>query len=291
MINYSISDIIIGQNLILKDEDMLYQTQHSITTDKVTLEAGNDLNFPDHIHNSFEIIIAMEGEMEVTVLGNKHIVRGNECVLVFPYHLHQIKTENHAKHAILIFSPHLVRAFTKKIETQAPKSNKFVLDEFYIDKITKLDKEKNPIVLKGLLYSICAEFDKTAEYVAFKSNKQDLLLEIFNFVSKNYKTNCSLYELSKETSYSYVYLSKHFSKSTGVSYTEYVSRFRISEACYLLVNTSNTMVEIAYECGFECLRSFNRSFKSIIGISPSEYRKQRTEKYINFSLGAKPESR
>lgn len=255
---------------------MLYQTQHSITTDKVTLEAGNDLNFPDHIHNSFEIIIATEGEMEVTVLGNKHIVRGNECVLVFPYQLHQIKTESHAKHAILIFSPQLVRAFSKKIETQAPKSNKFLLDKFYIDKITKLEKEKNPIELKGLLYSICAEFDKTAEYAESKGGKQDLLLQIFNFVSNNYKSKCSLYELAKETSYSYVYLSKHFSKSTGISYTEYVCRFRINEACYLLLNTSSTMVDIAYECGFECLRSFNRSFKAIIGISPSEYRKQKS---------------
>ena len=257
---------------------MLYQTQHSITTDKVTLEAGNDLNFPDHIHNSFEIIIATEGEMEVTVLGNKHIVRGNECVLVFPYQLHQIKTESHAKHAILIFSPQLVRAFTKKIETQAPKSNKFLLDKFYIDKITTLNKEEDSILLKGLLYSICAEFDKTAEYIDAKSDKQDLLLEIFNFVSKNYKTNCSLYELSKETSYNYVYLSKLFSKSTGIKYTEYVCRFRINEACYLLLNTNSTMVDIAYECGFECLRSFNRSFKAIIGISPSEYRKQKVTK-------------
>lgn len=257
---------------------MLYQTQHSIINDKATLEAGNDLSFPDHIHNSFEIIIATEGEMTVTVLGNEYKISGNECVLVFPYQLHEIKTESHAKHAILIFSPQLVRAFSKKIEKQAPKSNKFPLDKFYIDKITKLKKEKNPIELKGLLYSICAEFDKTAEYVEVKGDKQDLLLQIFNFVSKNYKTKCSLYDLAKETSYSYVYLSKHFSKSTGISYTEYVCRFRINEACYHLLNTNSTMVDIAYECGFECLRSFNRSFKSIIGISPSEYRKQKVTK-------------
>jgi AraC-like DNA-binding protein/quercetin dioxygenase-like cupin family protein len=257
---------------------MLYQTQHSITTDKVTLEAGNNLNFPDHIHNSFEIIIATEGEMTVTVLGNEYTISGNECVLVFPYQLHEIKTQSHAKHTILIFSPQLVRAFSKKIENQMPKSNKFVLNEFYIDKITTLNKEEDSILLKGLLYSICAEFDKTAKYIESKDNKQDLLLKIFNFVSKNYKTNCSLYELSKGTSYNYVYLSKHFSKRTGISYTEYVCRFRINEACYLLLNTSSTMVDIAYECGFECLRSFNRSFKSIIGISPSEYRKQKNEK-------------
>ena len=46
---------------------MLYQTQHSTTTDKVTLESGIDLIFPTHIHNSFEIIIATQGEIEITV--------------------------------------------------------------------------------------------------------------------------------------------------------------------------------------------------------------------------------
>ena len=120
--------------------------------------------------------------------------------------------------------------------------------------------------------------DDTAEiidvYIEFKSDKQNLLLNIFDFVAKNYKTDCSLYELAKETTYSYVYLSKLFSKSIGISYTEYVCRFRINEACYLLANTNSSVLDIAYECGFDCLRSFNRSFKSVMGITPSAYKKQ-----------------
>lgn len=257
---------------------MLYQTQHSIIGDKVTLESGSDLNFPNHIHNSFEIIIASDGEMEVTVANKKYTVLGNECVLVFPNQIHEIKTESYAKHVILIFSPQLVRAFSKKFEAHIPKSNKFTLDSFYIDKISKLNSKNTTVELKGLLYTICGEFDKNAEYIEFKGDGQNLLFKIFNFVAENYKKKCSLYELSRETTYNYVYLSKHFSKNTGMSYTEYVCRFRVNEACYLLMNTSSTMLDIAYECGFDCLRSFNRSFKSILGISPSEYRKQKANK-------------
>ena len=255
---------------------MLYQAQHSIIADKVTLESDNDLNFPDHLHNSFEIIIAKEGEMEVTVSDNKYIVSKNKCVLIFPNQLHAIKTENHARHIILIFPPQLVKAFSKKFEAFVPKSNEFILNDFYIDKIASVNSKTSNIELKGLLYSICGEFDKNAEYIEFTHPEQNLLFEIFNFVSNNYKGNCSLYELSKKTAYNYVYLSRHFSKSTGISYTEYVCRFRINEACYLLSNTNNTMLNIAYECGFDCLRSFNRSFKSTIGVSPSEYRKQKS---------------
>ena len=263
---------------IFGENSMLYQIQHSVLADKVTLESGVDLNFPFHIHNSFEIIIAADGEIEVTVANNKHIVSGNECVLIFPNQPHEIKAKDHSRHAILIFSPQLVMDFSKKIETKIPKSNSFYLNDFYIDKITQLDGNKNKIEVKGLLYSICGAFDKTAEYVEFSGDKQNLLFEVFNFVSKNYKGNCSLYDLSKKTAYSYVYLSKHFSKNIGISYTEYVCRFRINEACYLLANTNNSILSVACECGFDCLRSFNRNFKSIMGTTPTKYRDQNTYK-------------
>ena len=268
-------DIMIRQNIVFTENYMLYQTQHSILPDKATLESGNDLDFPTHIHNSFEIIIASVGEMNVTVAGNKYTVSGNECVLVFPNQFHEIKTPSHAKHIILIFSPQLVKSFSKTFDKFVPRSNKFYLNDFYIDKISKFDSKSSILELKGLLYSICAEFDKNAEYVDFKGDSQNLLLTIFNFVIKNYKTKCTLYELAKETNYSYVYLSKYFSKSIGISYTEYVCRFRVNEACYLLTNTRSTILDIAYECGFDSLRSFNRSFKSIAGISPSQYRNQK----------------
>lgn len=259
---------------------MLYQAQHSVIADKVTLEAGSDLVFPTHIHESFEIIIATQGKIEITVAANKYTISNNECVLVFPNQLHEIKAERNARHSILIFSPQLVRTFAKKIESHIPKINKFSLDNFYIDKITKLNAKQSMVQLKGLLYSVCGEFDKNAEYLEFKGDKDNLLFKIFNFVAQNYKKSCSLYELSSETNYSYVYLSKQFSKHTGMSYTEYVCQYRINEACYLLMNTNRTVLDIAYNCGFDSLRSFNRSFKSTIGITPSAYRKQRVNEKL-----------
>ena len=268
----------IGQNLVSRRQNVFYQEQYSIKADHVKLERGSDLTFPNHIHSSFEAIIATEGEMEITVADKKYTISGNECVLVFPNQMHEIKTECHAKHLILIFSPQLVRAYSKKFEVYVPLTNKFVLDEYYIKKISDLDSTKSTVELKGLLYSICGEFDKSVEYAEIKSDGQNLLFKIFKFVEKNYKGKCSLYELANETTYNYVYLSKLFSKNTGINYTEYVCRYRVNESCYLLMNTNNTMLDIAYECGFECLRSFNRSFKSVMGVSPSEYRKQRIMK-------------
>ena len=255
---------------------MFYQKGHSIIANEVTVEKGTNLNFSAHIHNSFEIIIATSGKMEATVTGKKYIISGNECVFVFPNQLHEIKTEIYSEYVVLIFSPQLVMTFTKKIKNYVPASNRFYLDCLDIDKIKGLDNNTTIFEAKGLLYSICGEFDKNAAYVEFKNDKHSLLFKIFNFVAENYKGNCSLHELASEIDYNYSYLSQHFSKLTGISYTEYVNRFRINEACYLLSSTNSIVIDIAHECGFECLRSFNRSFKSIIGISPTEYRQQKS---------------
>lgn len=254
---------------------MLYQTQHSIRADKITIERGSNLSFPAHIHSSFELIITMSGEMEITVSDNHYTLKQGECVLIFPNQIHEIQTKSSSEHLICIFSTHLVRAYSKIFETKIPKSNKLDLDKFYIDKVSKINKESTSMELKGLLYSVCAEFDKSAEYIDFKGDKRNLLFKIFKFVEENYKGECSLNDLAKETTFNYVYLSKHFSKNTGLTYTEYVNRYRVNEACYLLDNTSRSMLYIAYECGFDCLRSFNRSFKKYMGLSPSEYRKRK----------------
>ena len=253
---------------------MLYQAQFSLQSDSATLKFGSNINFPPHIHNSFELIIATSGELEIVIKEKTYIASGNECVLVFPNQLHEIKTPHHSEHAIIIFPPQIVRAFSKNCEDSIPTSNKFHLNSFYINKIANNCCNDSLVELKGLLYAICGEFNKSAEYVKSKSDNL-LLSRIFSFISDNFKNDCSLYDLAKEINYNYVYLSQYFSNATGINYTDFVCRFRVNEACYLLINTNHTVLDIAYECGFDCLRSFNRNFKAITGVTPTKYRNQK----------------
>ena len=128
--------------------------------------------------------------------------------------------------------------------------------------------------LKGILYSLCADFDSTAEYVEHDGERYGLLEKIFGFVVSEYNKDCSLDALSAATSYHYVYLSRYFKKCTGLSFTEYVNTYRVNEACYLLRNGEQSILETAFNCGYDSLRSFNRNFKKIMQITPVEYRAQ-----------------
>lgn len=251
---------------------MFYQTHTSFAADGLKLENGIDFSFPMHLHSSFELIVVTEGEMEVTVDGKTYSLCQEDALLVFPNQVHELKTQKHSCHFLCIFSPKLVQAYNKCFSSKIPVNNKFRPDFYFIEKLASLRNTDSIMNVKGALYSICGKFDETAEYSERNSGDDDLLSKIFRFVETNFGFDCSLEALSKYTSYHYVYLSKYFKRCTGIAFTDYVNRHRISEACYILQNTEQTILQTAYDCGFDSLRSFNRNFKSIMGMTPSEYK-------------------
>lgn len=68
------------------------------------------------------------------------------------------------------------------------------------------------------------------------------------------------------------YLSTVFKKETGSTLTEYVTGKRIDHALFLLNTTSLQIQTIAQYCGFPDIAYFSRTFKRLIGKTPSEYR-------------------
>jgi AraC-like DNA-binding protein len=70
------------------------------------------------------------------------------------------------------------------------------------------------------------------------------------------------------------HLSRIFHQSTGLSYNEYVTRFRLEHATDLLRNTTRTVTEVAHEAGFQSLSQFHRSFRAVFRKSPRTYRRE-----------------
>ena len=66
--------------------------------------------------------------------------------------------------------------------------------------------------------------------------------------------------------------SRFFKSHTGMTFQEFVSDIRISRACELLASTSMSVTEIALECGFGEMTTFNRTFRRFRDTTPSRYR-------------------
>ena len=253
---------------------MFYESKHPLDADYFQIERGQDFSFSPHIHHCFEIINVTEGKMTVAVGGESRELVKNEAVLIFPNQVHSLKTEEKSRHTLCVFSDKLVNSFSKQKAGLIPENNFFVIPDYLSDMFDNLDIKSNLSTVKGTLYSLCGVFDNNAVYVKRDDTKSEqMIIRIFEYVTENYRENCNLKRLSEYLRYDYAYFSRIFRKNTGMNFNAFINQYRISEACYLLKTGNKTVLQIAEECGYDSLRSFNRNFKEYTGISPAEYRK------------------
>lgn len=94
----------------------------------------------------------------------------------------------------------------------------------------------------------------------------------FDFMTKNLDKEISLKEVAKLANMTEVSFSRFFKQKTGSTFIESLNDIRISQAARMLIETAQTVSEIAYACGFNNMSNFNRTFKRKKGCSPKEFR-------------------
>ncbi len=94
------------------------------------------------------------------------------------------------------------------------------------------------------------------------------------FITDHQSEELSLAQVAQAVNTSRFYFCKIFKQATGINFTDYLSRVRTERAKSLLLNPNLRVSEIAYEVGFQSLTHFNRVFKRILGLSPTDYRAQ-----------------
>lgn len=98
------------------------------------------------------------------------------------------------------------------------------------------------------------------------------ILKVKNFISKNFMDEIRLGQLSDIAGMSPSAFSRFFKLHTGRNLTDYIIDMRLGAASRMLVDTSRSISEICFSCGFNNLSNFNRIFKKKKGCSPSEFR-------------------
>jgi AraC-like DNA-binding protein len=105
-----------------------------------------------------------------------------------------------------------------------------------------------------------------------KSVEPPVITKAKEFIAAHQTEDLTLSQVAKAVNTSTFYFCKMFKKVTGLNFTDYVSRLRVERARNLLLNKNLRVSEIAYEVGFQSLTHFNRVFKRILGVSPTQYR-------------------
>ena len=98
------------------------------------------------------------------------------------------------------------------------------------------------------------------------------ILKVKSYIAQNYMDELRLKQLADIAGMSPSAFSRFFKLHTGRNLSEYIIDIRLGYAARLLVDTSRSISEISFDCGFNNLSNFNRIFKRKKGCSPSEFR-------------------
>ncbi|NLY23673.1 MAG: helix-turn-helix transcriptional regulator [Bacteroidales bacterium] len=96
--------------------------------------------------------------------------------------------------------------------------------------------------------------------------------KIYEHINNHYQEEIRLEELAKIIGMTPVALSRFFKLRTGKTVSDHIIDVRLGNATRLLVDTTNSIAEICYDCGFNNLSNFNRIFKKRKECSPKEFR-------------------
>lgn len=102
--------------------------------------------------------------------------------------------------------------------------------------------------------------------------------KIYEHINKHYKQEIRLDDLADLIGMTPAATSRFFKLRSGKTLSDYIIDMRLGHAARMLVDTTHTVSEICYDCGFNNLSNFNRIFKKRKGCSPKEFRENYRKK-------------
>jgi transcriptional regulator GlxA family with amidase domain len=107
------------------------------------------------------------------------------------------------------------------------------------------------------------------ETISYNSRRVNTVMEYLN---KNFHKDVSLSEIAKLIAMSEVAFSRFFKLRTGKTFVDTLNEVRLGHASRMLIDTTQSINEIAYRCGFNNMSNFNRIFKKKKNCTPKEFR-------------------
>ena len=127
---------------------------------------------------------------------------------------------------------------------------------------------------KALVLKLCEKANHFSQSGSLAWNTYNRALQ---FMRKNYFSLKSIEELANEVNVDPAYLSRIFRRFHKDTPYKFLIRLKMSHAASLLLTTGNLVKNIAFELGFENPFHFSRAFKSVYGVSPESFVRQRRQ--------------
>lgn len=239
-----------------------------------------NLDFSPHIHEDIELIYVKKGGGTAFCDGKKYELHENSFFLVFPNQVHHYSEFIDGEYIMLIIKPSRLMSYNDVFLSGEPVSALWHFEENTDDNTAYLLQTAfNEFIRDG--YSpiidayLTAVFGKLLKFYKIEKGRlsRDNVLQILQYCADHYKENITVGDIADNLHISRSCVSHIFSSRLGMNFCDYINALRLSDAKQFLESKNYSITEISDMSGFATIRTFNRAFLKLYGISPSEYRK------------------
>jgi len=256
-----------------------------------------EFDFPLHFHEEFELNLILNAPGAKRIVGdNIEEITDMELVLVGPNLSHVWTTHNSRSEEITevtiqwhkdLFDEKMLRrnqlSFIRKMFERSVRGILFpreTIEKVYkrILAINQLQGFDSVLELMSILHDLSTAKSMRVLSDATFNNDQVLnynsrrIDKAFEFMNANFDKSISLKDLSKLVSMTEVSFSRFIKKRTGNTFIDSLNEIRLGHATRMLIETTHSVAEISYNCGFNNISNFNRLFKKKKHCTPKEFR-------------------
>ncbi|TCL62385.1 AraC-like DNA-binding protein [Hydrogenispora ethanolica] len=250
-------------------------------------------NFLAHWHLEVEMMLVCSGNIRIGINKEARVLHQGEMALFRSTDIHYYDSRDlHSRIIVLIFRPELIgspggwpenRQFDPAFIDQAVLAE---LAEPIRNGITALFEEivaeletRSPhyrLYVSGKIAQLCALIlrhfpTRPVTSPRNEAKKPDILRvqKVIQHLETHYMEEISLAGIARMSGLSPYYFSRLFAKFTGITFKEYLTRIRVQKAEQLIQTGQKSMIDTAFDCGFNSVRTFNRAFRTVKGYPPS----------------------
>lgn len=252
---------------------------------------------PVHWHDDVEFISVRKGTGIVELDFVPHTVTAGDLILIRPSRLHAIKPMdgNTMEYENIMLNPSFFLSYQLDACTQE-YFIPFMEGLYHLPSIFHPKDECYPSLMKCITHidDICSTKDFAWQvgikstlfelfYLLFASfpykqprqmdeKKYAALKDIITYVDENYANQIAVEDAASVLGYSESHFMRFFKQQTNMTFITYLNNYRLAKAAQALSTTSDSILEIAGNCGYENLSLFNRQFKRKYQMTPSAFR-------------------
>lgn len=256
-----------------------------------------DFDFPLHFHEEFELNLILNAAGAKRIVGDSiEEITDMELVLVGPnlshvWATHNCKSENITEVTIQwhkdLFDDKMLRrnqlSFIRRMFDRSVRGILFPkesIEKVYkrILAINQLQGFDSVLELMSILHDLSTSKSMRVLSDATFNNDQVLnynsrrIDKAYEFMNANFDKPITLKDLSKLVSMTEVSFSRFIKKRTGNTFIDSLNEIRLGHATRMLIETTHSVAEISYNCGFNNISNFNRLFKKKKQCTPKEFR-------------------